>query len=436
MKKFLCLALCFAIAAVLFVGCTPEQTNQESTLAVGYARADVTPEYSMPLAGYGDNRPSTGVLDPLYITCVAMQDGEGNTFLMYHCDFLGAPAELLYHERRVSKETGVPIENIITCGTHNHSAPSLDAPLSQFPLVEDYSDLCKDAMMQTAKEAIADLKTAKMYVSSIRCELMCYVRHYERESGIVDDSSGYTGSHKYVGHPVPADDTMELIKFVREGGKDVVLMNWQGHPRGQSQFDAAYFGQTLTERKGFILSDVDIIRKNIEPALDCNFAFFLGASGNVGNSSWLQEERITANYIEHGEKLTEKAVEAAANFKEVKTGILRRETVKVDVIQKDGTTEDTIPASVFAIGNSVAFVIVPYEMFSVSALAIKESSQFDITFINTVAEGGYGYMPSEETFDPARYREEAYEVGATHYQEGTAERMVNAFSSLLAKMHN
>lgn len=436
MKKLICLALCFVMAATIFAGCKADEgTVEETTLQVGYSREDVTPDYSMPLAGYGDNRPSTGALDPIYITCVALKDGEGNTFLMYHCDFLGAPAALLFQERKISKETGVPVENIITCGTHNHSAPNMDAPSNQYPLVEDYTDMCKDAMMKSAKAALADLKPAKVYVSSIKCEKMCNVRHYERDTGIVDDSSGYTGSNKYVGHPVPVDDNMELIKFAREGGKDVVLMNWQGHPRGNGKFDAEYFGWTNIEQKGYILSDVHAIRKTIEPALDCEFAFFLGASGNVSNGSWLKEERITSNYIEHGEKLTEFAVQAAANFKEVKIGPLRRKIIKVDVVKKDGFTEDTITISVFAIGKSVAFAAAPYEMFSDSALAIKAASDFECTFIATVAEGGGGgYMPSATTFDTSKYRTEPYEVKSTFYAEGTAERLVEGYKSILSDL--
>lgn len=432
MRRILCLILCLFITSALFAGCQKNEAA-EPTLFVGYARADMTPEYSMPLAGFGDNRPSTEVLDPLYITCIALKDGEGNTFLMYHCDFLGASSAFLFNERRVSRETGVPIDNIIVAATHNHSAPSIDASADQFPLVEDYADLCKDAMVQTAKDALMDLKPSKVYVTSKKCEKMTYVRHYERPNGTVHGQGGNPGE-LYKGYAAPVDDTMELIKFTREGGKDIILMNWQGHPRGHGGVDATYYGQTREERKGFILSDVGVIRRNIEPALDCHFAYFLGASGNVNNSSAIQADQITKNYIEHGERLSQLAVEAAVSFVEVELGTLRRVSTKVNVTKKDGMTQDTIPASVFAIGKSVAFVIVPYEMFSQSSLAIKASSEFDSTFIVTCSEGGYGYMPAEETFDPARYRTEAYEVGATHYMQGTAEAMVEGYKSLLSQL--
>ena len=82
------------------------------------------------------------------------------------------------------------------------------------------------------------------------------------------------------------------------------------------------------------------------------------------------------------------------------------------------------------LGNTIAFAIVPYEMFSESALALKEYSKFEQTFVVTCADSHYGYLPTEATFDPARYRTEAYEVGATNYVQGTAEKLVEGYKSL------
>ena len=110
---------------------------------------------------------------------------------------------------------------------------------------------------------------------------------------------------------------MQLIKFTREGAKDIVLMNWQGHPRGHAG------------RKNNILSDVDQIRKVIEEKLDCDFAFFLGASGNVNNSSRIPEEQITKDYDEHGAALANAAAEAAKDFRRVEIG-------KVQLLEEGG----------------------------------------------------------------------------------------------------
>ena len=56
--------------------------KKDSLFTVGYARTDITPSESVPLAGYGNTmqRLSQGVLDPLYATCIAITAGE-NTLL-------------------------------------------------------------------------------------------------------------------------------------------------------------------------------------------------------------------------------------------------------------------------------------------------------------------------------------------------------------------
>ena len=51
---------------------------KENVLQVGYARADITPDYEICISGYGDDetRRSQGVHDPIYLTCIAITSGD------------------------------------------------------------------------------------------------------------------------------------------------------------------------------------------------------------------------------------------------------------------------------------------------------------------------------------------------------------------------
>jgi len=402
MKKFIALLLSVIMLVTLFTGCEKNDNNDDSqkdtattgSFEAGYARVDVTPDEknSMNLAGHGYERLSTSVWDPLYVTCTAIKDEEGATFLLYHCDFLKAYGVLILSKKQISKETGVPVDNILISTTHTHSAPGLDDDDS--PIIEDYGKEVKAAMIKAAVDSIADLKPAKMFVADKTCDNMNSIRSV----GVKTDRKN------------ELDKTMELIKFVREGGKDIVLMNWQGHPRGHSEDMLA------------ILSDVHAIRKCIEPALDCHFAFFLGASGNVNNSS------DYTSYVDHYKHLTDLAVEAAAEFKEVEGGPIKKVSAKVEAEFKTGGGIDSVNVAVIAIGKSIAFVIVPYEMFSSSAKEIKQHSTFDQTFIVTCADNHYGYLPTIGTAD------DEYEVRVTNYAKGTAEMLVEGYCDLLDKL--
>ena len=48
----------------------------------GFAKKDITPEIGTTLSGYYSRRVSTGVLDPLYVRCVAVSDGSAKALVM------------------------------------------------------------------------------------------------------------------------------------------------------------------------------------------------------------------------------------------------------------------------------------------------------------------------------------------------------------------
>ena len=100
MKRMICILL-----TVLFLlcGCTgqaaPDKKQETQKipalpslqgydLYAGFARADITPEAPVPLAGYGntEKRISRNVLDPLYVDALALTDAQGNTVLLMNWD--------------------------------------------------------------------------------------------------------------------------------------------------------------------------------------------------------------------------------------------------------------------------------------------------------------------------------------------------------------
>ena len=68
-----------------------------SELRVGFGRVNITPSYSVPLYGYSNSsgRMSERVLDPLFATCLAFTDGDGETELIYTLDMC-SPFEMTF----------------------------------------------------------------------------------------------------------------------------------------------------------------------------------------------------------------------------------------------------------------------------------------------------------------------------------------------------
>ena len=80
------------------------------------------------LGGYGDtNRISTGFLDYLYCTCIAMSDGD-ETVLLFKQDLVRSYEPWVEKARvLITAATGIPADHIMICSTHTHSAPETNS---------------------------------------------------------------------------------------------------------------------------------------------------------------------------------------------------------------------------------------------------------------------------------------------------------------------
>lgn len=433
MKKVIALIVTAVLFISLFSGCGPAEVPAESTgettaptpeaaFLVGYSSVDITPKESVPLAGSGGagigshERMSKEVIDPLYATCIAFSDETGNIILLFNLDILYAhdaseTLALTYCASDIAKATGVPMKQVMFSSTHNHNAPDLRIDM---PCIENYNKSLRTWLTDAAKEAIADLKPAKMYTAEARPQGQNFVRHYYMSDGSVAGANfGDFKNNTIVSHVRDADNQMQLVKFTREGGKDVVLANWQAHP---------YTG----DAKYGILSNTYHMRQKVEAELNCHFQYLLGASGNVVSSSRIKEEQDGATYVQRYQKLAQYAIDAAANFKEVPTG-------KVQILGKEysgpnaaGNGNTTMSLYAFSVGD-VAFITAPYEMFCENGEQIKAASPFSTTMIVTCANGNRSYMPSQECYDYGGL----YEIGGCKFQEGTAEVLVGEYTAML-----
>lgn len=430
MKKVLCLLLCAVFLCSAFSGCGSVQQGTETTAAestaaqqnpqlrVGFGRVDITPEGPVPLAGRLSIDYSTSVTDPLYATCIAFTDETDNTVLMFELDLLENYGEANTAKLAIARATGVNGLQILMCATHNHSGPRVELPEAQH-----YAEKISGWLVQAAKEAMADRKPAKLYTASARPEGMNFVRHYVMNDGtVVGDNFGTTTGKTYAGHVSEADNEMQLIKITRESGKDIVLMNWQGHPRATA------------EDKYSIMSDVHAIRKVLEPKQDCLFAYFLGASGNVNTKSRITAENACQTYTEQGQRLAQYVIDAYDSFREAKIGTIRFLRQNYQAQSKTNAAKLEVPMYAFSIGD-VAFITAPYEMFNESGIEIKENSPFETTFVATVSNGSLSYMPVEYAFAyEDRFGYPAYEVTMMKFVKGTAEILSAEYVNMLKQL--
>ena len=466
-KKLLCrvltLLLVFSLAA-----CGEEQpaaTDVTTTapavtagVQVGYGRAVYTPKHNVQLAGYGqaNERLAASVMDDVCVTCLAVTDEAGSTVLLFSCDASSSGGQTTTKIlRKVEKATGVPQANMFYSATHTHSGPYNVAASTEL----------EKASVEAAEAALATRAPAKMYLGSARTEGLNFVRHYLMSDGsCVGDNHGVImpGATR-VGHMTEADNEMQLVKFVREGQKDILIMNWQAHPTLAAGVDYT----------GISADFIGICRAEIEKELDCDFMYFQGASGNLNAFSNITSESPNGrNHVKHGQALAETALNALKDLQEAPLGavkvttttytaendkdsseILAAMVVYQDVIAGGGTEDEAeiatgglinsnweiisigarakaepttdITISAIAMGD-LSFVAAPYEMFDTNGMFIKENSPFATTVIMGYCNGGHGYIASDAAFDYG-----CYEVDTRDFVRGTAENLADEYVKLL-----
>ncbi len=158
------------VAAPALIGLTARGQNA-STWKAGIAKADITPTEPIWLAGYGARtRPSEGVLQKIYLKCVALQSADGAPSAWVTSDLLGFPrdvSEAIVAECAAKHK--LPRERLILNASHTHSAPVVGRMLrpaypaftkQQEDAISRYTDDLVKKVVATIGESLADLQPA------------------------------------------------------------------------------------------------------------------------------------------------------------------------------------------------------------------------------------------------------------------------------------
>ena len=186
MKRVIAMALGVVMLCGM-VGCGNTETAKKKetydTFVAGFGKTIITPEYEVHMASHGDeaSRVSQGILTDLYALVVAMSDTEGNTMLWITTDVTQGNivmADLVRKE--VEEKYGIPKENVLLSGTHNHSSVSwsFEADANK-RFQEDWLA----GVMKSIDAALEDRAPATMEIGRTESEGLAFVRRYWRADG-------------------------------------------------------------------------------------------------------------------------------------------------------------------------------------------------------------------------------------------------------------
>lgn len=453
-------------AAMLFglVGCggSGETVEAPQGFRAGYGKENITPSYSVHLQGGAwKERKSTGVLDYVYATCVALSQGD-DTVLLYTLDMKLATDNYIDPAKAaVSQATGIPEEKILFNATHTHSSVAVRY---QWDGVEKYKEEFNAAVVKAAQTAIADLSEAEIYSGSVQTEGLNFVRHYIMNDGTYAGSNFGSTKSGYKSHVREADKELQLVKLTRaaEDKADIVLMTFPTH---------GTFNEHGTDISADFSSEA---RKLLE---DNGYlpAYFMAASGDQVPSSRIPGEAI-GDYREYGKKLGQYALDGLEGLTKLdnsgmklttktftaptnKVGLEKLEQAKIvkDLVDQYGSSSSQVAAAVKEHGfasrieanwvvirsqledtksmdlrvlhiGDLAFVLAPYEMFGQHGVEIKEKSPFATTLIITCSEGSFNYIPTVEAFDYG-----CYEGYCSYWEKGTGDKLVTEYLDILGQ---
>ena len=447
---------------------------KNNTLLVGYARVDITPQSSVPLAGYGNTsmRMSRTIRDELYASCFAITDREENTILLMSIDLSRITTKEAEDVRAAAQQRfGIPADHVFIAGTHTHSAPDLHN--HNHPAIQQYSKLLEERLPVCVELAMDDRCHARMFVGDVEATGMNFVRHYcnvgaDGTLRYFGDNFGTEVLDDTTAHATDADPTMHIVKFVREGAADLVLVNWRAHATlsgGQKRYDvsADFIGD---------------FRRVWEQNNDSLLTYFQGAAGNINPKSRIRSEVRTEDSLAYGRILADYLAEGLKSVREMAVSPIRVRQVVLDcpinkptpellnhanaVTEFWKATNDLKACIDFGLPKGIrspymanairaragmpdskhielgavslgdlAFITTPNELFDAISVYVEENAPYSKVMAIGYCNGYEGYIPSAEGFAYT-----CYETDTCRFYPEIGEEFQNQLLQMLHDLKN
>ncbi len=371
---------------------------EKTVFSAGFGKADVTPPVNVFMTHVNGqpHRVAELVADSLEAMTLALTDGNGETLLLTVTDLGWGHIDMANSLRKeILDRFGIPGDHVMLAGTGNCSGPQYAGPDAAEPINVQYLKKWSDGVLESVAAALQDRKPAKVEIARTKTEKLNFNRRYWRKDGNLTGAMYqryYASSNSpLAGYEAPVDEQVQLVRFVREGDKDILLSQWQCRPNH-------------TMLKQICNSDwVGPMRRKVEKELDCHCIYFQGAAGNIDSVSRLQADYIDRTRIEVGEALADAVIAATKDktlWQQTKTGKIRTTQTQF-VSMLPGPELDGVGGEWTGEVNSLSFgevsvVTLPVDIFSAIGEKIKAASPFAMTVLMGFCNGIHGYVPDAQ----------------------------------------
>jgi len=429
-------------------------------LRVGAAAVKITPPAGTPMAGYYFERGSQDVIDDLYAKAAVLDDGSTKVALIV-CDLISLPRKTVLEARTlIEQQTGIPGGHVMLSATHTHTGPALARDSARDNLDKGSSNPARSYTLELPKriaQAVAEAngKLAAVQVSHAKEyeQRLAFNRRFWMKDGTVGWNPGKLNPNS-IRPAGPIDPEVGVVYFETTDKKAVLTyVNFAMHAdtTGGARISADYPGalaRRLADYKG----------------PDMMTLFANGACGNLNhvNVNWAGPQTSPAEATRLGTILAGSVLKAYMDLQPVADTTLRvrSETLQLppakvspeevqearaivekkdkakfmeqvraykalDVEARQGKPLE-VEVQVITMGDTLAWVSLPGEIFVELGLSIKAASPFPQTHLAELANGSIGYIPNRSA-----YAEGNYEVVSARCAEGSGELLVQAALKML-----
>jgi hypothetical protein len=454
-------------------------------LRAGIAETVITPPNGFPMAGYYHERLATGSRDPLKARAVVFRQGDRAAAFVV-ADLTGIARDLCVQVReRAAARTGIPARHMVVSATHSHTAPDYTRHFYEYLATEEsrrksdsYAARLLESLAGAIEAADGAVQPVSIRAGSGEQELpVSFNRRFVMNDGSVRTWQRFSNPAVIrAAGPIDPEIGLLEIRSLRSESTLGVVSNFALHldTVGGNRWSADfpyYIEQSLREKYG-----KDVVS-----------VFATGACGDINHSDPTRRDRNSTDMI--GEALAATIQDTLPALEGVESPLLQMRTTTVRLPLQDVTRSqlaraqvliptataggkvdffdlvgaykavmldqlrhetpiadspkllswglshewkgvgDELPAevTVMTLGDEVALVFLPGEVFVELGLAIKRGSPYRTTLVIELSNC------VETVYIPTRgaYAGGGYEVANSTLRPGSGEILVETALSLL-----
>lgn len=295
-------------------------------------KVEITPDRPVWIAGYGINRRSEGVHDPLWARCLVMQNGD-QTIALVCADLLGLGRHQSQQIRSLIRK--VPRERVLIGATHTHSGPDVTGLWGPNRTTSGVDRAYVEQLYRKIA-ALVDETASKLQPARVRFGRTTDVKDCSYNANVREildtelcamqlvDAADKTIATliNYACHPEVLNNkqiTSDFPHYLRQrveerlGGVAIymngaqggmitaVIQNEANYPKGEAWPEAERIGLTLAEKTLAVLSDAQTVEN---PALAFQQRIFRVPMENPGFKAAMAAG-ILPDLLESGDIVTE-----------------------------------------------------------------------------------------------------------------------------------